>query len=230
MAHQGLNRNQLKYLAVFAMLLDHIGWAFVPTASFAGQLIHAVGRFTAPTMLFFLAEGYVHTRSVPRYAGRLAVFAVLSWIPFSLFEAGTWPTAWFGMIYTMFLGLLGIWFWDRSCWNLPGRLVVIFGLCVLSMYGDWYVMGVLWPLIFFVHRENERIKWLAYGAVALCFCAIALMMSGWRQLFQFGAFLPPLLLRKYNGQPGSKAPFHKWFFYFFYPVHLLFLWWLKTVL
>ena len=28
-----MNRNQLKYIAVFAMLIDHIAWAFVPVAS-----------------------------------------------------------------------------------------------------------------------------------------------------------------------------------------------------
>ena len=26
-----LNRNQLKYLVIAAMLIDHIAWAFVPT-------------------------------------------------------------------------------------------------------------------------------------------------------------------------------------------------------
>ena len=224
------NRNQLKYLAVVAMLLDHIAWAFVPTASLPGQIMHFVGRFTAPTMLFFLAEGYLHTRSVPRYAGRLLLFALLSWAPFSLFDVGFWPAPYFGMIFTMFLGLMGIWIWDRSGWNVVLKFAAIFVLCVLSLFGDWYVMGVLWPLIFFVFHDDEPKKWIAYAAVALCFCAIALRSWGRSQLFQLGALLPPLLLRRYNGEPGSRAPFHKWFFYFFYPAHLLLLWWLKTTL
>ena len=224
------NRNQLKYLAVLTMLLDHIAWAFVPTATLPGQLLHAVGRFTAPTMLFFLAEGYIHTRSVPRYAGRLFLFALLSWPPFSLFEAGTWPAPYFGMIYTMFLGLIGIRIWDRTGLGYGLKLAAIVGLCALSFFGDWYVMGVLWPLFFFIYHNDERKKWTAYIAVALCFCISGLIMSGWRQLFQFGALLPPLLLRRYNGEPGSRAPFHKWFFYVFYPGHLLLLWWLQTVL
>ena len=32
-------------------------------------------------------------------------------------------------------------------------------------------------------------------------------------------FLPFLFL--YNGERGSRNPFHKWFFYLFYPLHLL---------
>lgn len=40
-----LNRNQLKYLVIAAMLIDHIAWAFVPTASLLGQVMHIkIGR------------------------------------------------------------------------------------------------------------------------------------------------------------------------------------------
>ena len=35
-----LNRNQLKYLVIAAMLIDHIAWAFVPTASLLAQVHH----------------------------------------------------------------------------------------------------------------------------------------------------------------------------------------------
>jgi len=132
-----MNRNRLKYLAVLAMLLDHIAWAFVPTASVLGQLMHAVGRLTAPIMLYFLAEGYVHTRSLPRYAGRLALFTLISWVPCSLFDRGTWPTAYFGMIFTMLLGLIAIRVWDDRSLSLAGKAAAIFALCMLSLFGDW---------------------------------------------------------------------------------------------
>ena len=47
-----LNRNQLKYLVIAAMLIDHIAWAFVPTASLLGQVMHIIGRLTGPTMAY----------------------------------------------------------------------------------------------------------------------------------------------------------------------------------
>ena len=61
-----LNRNQIKYIVILAMLIDHIAWAFVPLASWQGQIMHMIGRLTGPTMAYFIAEGYVHTRSMPR--------------------------------------------------------------------------------------------------------------------------------------------------------------------
>ena len=73
-----LNRNELKYLAMAAMLIDHIAWAFVPLNSMPGQLMHFVGRLTGPTMAFFLAEGYIHTRDRKKYGLRLGLFALIS--------------------------------------------------------------------------------------------------------------------------------------------------------
>ena len=67
MKRLSLDRNQIKYLAIIAMLLDHIGMFFLsaglPEAPFpqilAYSLLRVVGRLTAPIMLFFLVEGFL---------------------------------------------------------------------------------------------------------------------------------------------------------------------------
>ena len=64
MERLSMNRNQIKYLVIFAMLIDHIAWAWVPTASPLGQVMHFFGRLTGPTMAYFVAEGYIHTHNV----------------------------------------------------------------------------------------------------------------------------------------------------------------------
>nr|MCR5440839.1 conjugal transfer protein TraX [Lachnospiraceae bacterium]MCR5618746.1 conjugal transfer protein TraX [Lachnospiraceae bacterium] len=66
-----INRNALKYIAIVAMLIDHIAWAFVPTGSVLGQVMHFFGRLTGPTMAYMLYEGYIHTKNVKKYAIRL---------------------------------------------------------------------------------------------------------------------------------------------------------------
>ena len=230
MEQKTLNRNQLKYLAALAMLVDHIAWAFVPTVSVLGELMHIIGRFTAPAMLFFLVEGYVHTGSIKRYAGRIALFALLSWVPCSLFEKGVWPYPYFGMLWTTLLALAALRVWDQSRISRAGKLAVIFGLCALSLLGDWSVYGVLLPLVFLEYRDREKEKWRVYLVACVCFAGTALLISGPGQVFQFGALLAPLLLKRYNGERGSAAAFHKWFFYVFYPAHLLLLWWLTIVI
>lgn len=232
-----LNRNQLKYLVIAAMLIDHIAWAFVPTASLLGQVMHFIGRLTGPTMAYFVAEGYHYTRNVKKYALRLGVFALLSWIPFVYFEYGTLPIViqdgsvqvrpYFGVLYTLLLGLLAIWLWDKGKCPKLVKILGIIGLCVLSIVGDWAIFDVLWCLFLYIFREDAKGKWIAFCCVGFFVCS-PMFIFGWEQLFQIGIFMVPLLIQFcYNGESGSKKPVHKWFFYVFYPAHLLVLGLLK---
>lgn len=251
-----LNRNQIKYVVIAAMLIDHVAWAWVPTASLLGQAMHFIGRLTGATMAFFVAEGYVHTRDVKKYALRLALFALASWPAFCLFEYGVFPVrflpghlsgtgVWcfylsardmtlviypiFGVLYTLFLSLLAVWLWDSGRCPLPVRLAGVAALIYASRYGDWQYFDVLWALCFFIFRDKPRIKWAVFCVIA---AFVYIEFTDWARptasLFQLGVYLVPLLLIFcYNGEGGSKKAWHKWFFYVFYPAHLLILAWLR---
>lgn len=242
-----LNRNQIKYLVIVAMLIDHIAWAFVPTRSVLGQVMHFIGRLTGPTMACFLAEGYLHTRNVKKYAGRLGIFALVSWVPFCLFEfqrlpigyspeKGFWFLPTFGVIYTLFLGLLAIWLWDKGKWPKWCKVLGIIGLCALSVLGDWGVSDVLYPLVLFSYRDQPKKKWFWFSVITLVgntFVFVNALSKGvaiWT-CYTWGVFMVPLLMQFcYNGQGGSRKPIHKWFFYIFYPLHLLVLGLLQILL
>ena len=205
------------------MLIDHIAWGFVPTRSAAGIIMHFIGRLTGPTMAWFLAEGYMHTRSRKRYAIRLGLFALISWAPFSLFETMRWPTMNFGVIYTLFLGFLAIWAWDR----LPGgpwaKRLAVAGLCCLSAFGDWPCFDVLWPLFLFIYRDNRKARLVSFLWVSFfAYLYVVIVSRSWLvAVSNLGIFVVPILMtRVYDGSPGSPHPFHKWFFYAFYPAHL----------
>ena len=73
-----MNRNILKYIAVIAMLCDHISLVFVGMDKPLGVAMRVFGRLTAPIMCYFLVEGYMHTRSKKKYGARLLVFALIS--------------------------------------------------------------------------------------------------------------------------------------------------------
>ena len=77
---RGLNREQLKLIAVIAMTVDHLAWVIWPGYSkdICIVVLHCIGRITAPIMWFFIAEGYYHTRSVKKYALRLLAVAIIS--------------------------------------------------------------------------------------------------------------------------------------------------------
>ena len=75
-----LNSYQLKCIAIITMLIDHIGAVLFPE----NLVLRYIGRISFPIFCFLLAEGFYHTKNVKKYMMRLAVFAVLSEIPYDL--------------------------------------------------------------------------------------------------------------------------------------------------
>ena len=232
-----MNRNQLKYLLIIAMLIDHIAWAFVPTASVLGQVMHFIGRLTGPTMSLLLGEGYYYTRDRKKYALRLGIFALISWIPFSLFETGKPFMPALGMIFSLFIAFLTVWMWDKLKVPKAVKVILVIVACLITILGDWPIFAVLWALFSYIYREKPVSKWVSFGIVAFFEVAaigiLPLLAGGdWtRELFQLGIILVPIVyIVFYGGRKGSNAPVHKWFFYIFYPGHLLILYLMKLAL
>ncbi len=200
------------------MLLDHLAWAFIETASLPGQICHLIGRVTAPVMCYFIAEGYFHTRNIKRYALRLGIFALISWPCYSFFQTGRWFSAQFGMIWTLLTGLLALWSWK----HLPSpflRLSAAAACCILSLWGDWPLVGVLFILVFGLNRQpgvplNKR------QAIGFSILSLGVLVVFPTHLFHLGLFLALPFLALYNGERGGSG-WMKWGFYLFYPLHLL---------
>mgnify|MGYP001020083676 CR=1 FL=1 len=237
----GLSANTLKLIAIVAMVIDHIAWAYVPTASLLGQIMHIIGRLTAPIMCYFVAEGYYHTKNMKKYIGRMAIFAVISHFAFVLEQTGQFPivyrngqidyssTFYTSVIYTLLLGLITLIVWNKNNWSKEMRVTVIILLCILGMFGDWYFISVLWIFFFGIYRENTKKKFIAFSIIGLLVTvtptAFALLEGKtiwWDMLCQFGIYLSIPLLMQYNGTRGGTKNM-KWLFYIFYPLHLIIL-------
>lgn len=235
-----LNRETIKYLAMATMFVNHFTAAFLPPYSLLGILLSDIGYFTAPVMCYFLVEGYRYTRSKRNYAGRLFLFAIISQIPFCLVSTklmtGEPGLRFFGMnmMFTLLL-CFGILVAREKIRNSFLRIAVIVLLFVVSQYSDWSLFAPLYVLLFDRAGEDK-------GRIARAFLIVTLLFGvydfvGWFgflplwqvALHALGVMAGPaaagiVLLFCYSGQPskaGKKAP--KWFFYWFYPVHLLIL-------
>ena len=229
-----LNRNHIKYIAIAAMLVDHIAWLFVKPFTPAWGWMHFFGRITGPAMAVFLAEGYHHTKDVDKYTARLGVFALISWPCYSLMETGRIGPH-FGVIFTLFLAMLALRLSDSEC-HIAIKLAGIAGLCVLSTVGDWAIFDILFALCAHVFYERKALRWGAHcfiSAVSILFIFNDYMSLGWPWQvgwYELGEFLVPLIFCVfYSGEPGSHSAFNKWFFYVFYPLHLLVLWYFASL-
>lgn len=224
-----LNRDCIKYIAVFAMLLDHIAWTFLQFSSPVSQIFHIIGRTTAPIMCFFIAEGYCYTRDKKKYALRLFVFALISQFPWWLMH-GEFFTLSFNMIFTLFLGLIAVHV-EATLENKAGKILLILLLCFASSVCDWSTYAILWCVGFYKYRESNCKKFIWFSAVGILYFALTFFQSQFggavgaygaflSSFFTLGVFLSIPLILLYNGEKGKFAA-SKWAFYIFYPLHIL---------
>ncbi|MFA5523409.1 MAG: TraX family protein [Tissierellales bacterium] len=231
-----ISANTLKIIAIIAMLIDHIAWAFVPTASLLGQIMHMIGRLTAPIMCYFIAEGYHHTHNLKKYAIRLGIFALISHVPFIYFETGKLPIYYSNgihfvfhtsVMYTLFLGLIALIVWNNQKLKNYTKKLLIALICIASLPGDWVFLAVLWILVFGINHGNIKKQMIGFSMVSVIL-VLNSVISGingiwWRPIFQLGVYFAIPLLSRYNGKLGysKNNKWMKWLFYIFYPLHLL---------
>ncbi len=243
-----LNSFQIKLIAILAMLLDHIAWKFLPLDSVSGQCLHLVGRTTAPVMCFFLTEGYHHTRNLRKYFMRLGVFALISHFAFVYFETGKWlAPCKSSVIAALLLSLMCVHVWhcappENAALNRdihfgfplhPAfRLPVIALLALTATTCDWGIFAVLFTMTFeLARRYGQKAQARAYVLAALCYIITRwnLLSGGLSSIktyfYAIGVLLPVPLLLIYNGKRGGGAfaDKFKWFFYIFYPAHMIIL-------
>lgn len=239
----GLSANTLKIIAAAAMLIDHIAWCFVEKYSFSGQVMHIIGRFTAPIMCFFIAEGFYYTKNVKKYLLRLGIFAVISWFPYVFLEKSTFPVYFYNgrlffipyqsVIFTLFLGLLTLVIIHSDKLKKPLKIPILAIITVLSFLGDWPVFAILWIVIFDAFRGDFRMQAVFFTIssviILVLFYGIINQAPIITYFFQFGVLLALVPLYFYNGKRGKGGRFGKWFFYIFYPLHMLILGILKII-
>ena len=146
-----LNRDVIKYIAMFTMLLNHISHMFLAEGSMTAFVFEYAGYFTAPTMCYFLVEGYAYTRSKKRYGLRLLAFALLSQIPYRLaFGFGN-----LNMLYTLLCCFLILVVREKvPGWGLRTTLSIC--LTLATVVGDWALMAPVFTIMFYDSRGERR--------------------------------------------------------------------------
>ena len=217
----------LKMIALLTMICDHVGYTLFP----GFLVLRAVGRLAFPIYAFLVAEGYRKTSNPNKYAMRLAIFAVISEIPFDMVFFNS-PLYMEGqnVFLTLLLGLLAVMTYDRLTKRRMQAAAMISVLaCALAasvLKTDYEFVGVLMIFVFFVCKDNtSKAVWITVLAAANAATQILsaevigydILFWGGLQLLEIAA-LP--IIFSYNGKLGPRL---KYFFYAAYPVHLLIL-------
>ena len=198
------------------MLIDHAGHGLFPSLTW----MRMVGRLAFPIFAFMISEGYFHTRDIKRYAVRLCAVALISEIPFDLFNEGLFfDYSARNTCFTLLIGLLVLYFSENMniSWQISKSLVIAAGMIIAELFHtDYGAMGVALIVIFYNLRD-KRVKALICMAAINLFYGLLSMAFGYLPLQVLaGAAAVPIYF--YNGEKGRPA---KYLFYVFYPAHLI---------
>ena len=211
-------------------------------------ILRDIGRTAFPIYCFLIVEGLMYTRSRGRYLRNLILFALLSELPFDLalpenltdmvssdipvvlYESRAYIMEHQNVFFTLAIGLAACWAVDAIRQRLgmrPATVLAVFPIGIFACYladilhTDYHGIGVLMILFFYLFR------WIRIGAAALGYTVLSsgLMMEEW----SFPGFIAMLF---YNGKRGflGRSAVGKYFFYLYYPAHLLFFYYLRIMI
>ena len=211
-----MNRVQLKIFAVLMMLLDHIAIFFINPENYLYSIFRCFGRITAPLMIYLLVEGFIYTSSHLKYGLRLFLIGIASQIPYAL----CFHNYHLNFLLELFLIFSILVFLQKK------KYLLILILLPLSVLFDWGIVAPIIAITFYCLKSQLKFQLAAYTLISLIWSSyqIFFLNSELSVLWWFGMFLVLPLLVIYNHKQGVKNFFTKWFFYIFYPLHLLCIW------
>lgn len=222
----GISGAVLKWLAIITMTIDHVGVGLINTYNRMSMLdlsglyrmSRLIGRLAFPIFVFLIVQGYQHTSDLRKYLMRLFIFALISEVPFDLMSSNQLVNMGHqNIFFTLFIGVAGL-AWlehlertDKIIEQFLPLILAVLAAVLWNVDYGWY--GILF--IFGVGTlRNNKIGQTLFGVV----------MGTAQMVTASVAFLP---IWFYNGERGRQ---NKWFFYLYYPAHLLLIYLLRQYL
>ncbi len=141
----------LKIIGILTMLCDHTGDAIIGHFSF----LNLIGRIAFPIFAFQIVQGYMHTHNVKNYAFRLFSFACISQVPFMLFLSIFYDTYYLNIFFTLLLGIICLYGYDKIKNKYLGILFAIL-ICIVAHFiqVDYGAYGVIIIFLFYIFNKT----------------------------------------------------------------------------
>ncbi len=213
-----LSGNMLKIIAAISMLIDHIGYMFFPDVI----IFRIIGRLAFPIFAFMIAEGCRYTKNKRWYFLTIFILALICQYAYFYSEGEMY----LGVLVTFSLSIAlilsfqyclkalgqGLYI-NALLFPLSVMLVYIFTLYFEIDYGFW---GIMLPLFASaIPPEDEYSRKINVALFTVGVFILSLSLGG---IQYYSLYASPLLLM-YSGKRGKCKM--KYFFYVFYPLHLI---------
>ena len=222
-----LTSNHLKLIGALAMVLDHMGVIFFPQL----LIFRILGRLAFPIFAYLIVEGCRYTSHKLRYFLRMAGLATVCQVGYGVYS-GDWRELNVLVTFSIAILLIYILQWLANSFLFGGRViecVLSTALLALALVGvvlldewvdlDYGAVGCILPLFaalpYAFLKTGKQAKWQSLLLFGVGLALLSLADGGVQPACL--AVLP--LLALYSGERGKWRS--KYFFYVFYPVHLL---------
>lgn len=228
-----LSGNILKLLAAVFMVVDHVGIMFFP-----GRLIfRIIGRLAMPIFAFMIAEGARYTRNKVKYILMIGGLGFLCQLGYYVFAQDLYMCIL--VTFTLAIAMIYALGFFKKCLfsdkvDIPGKIfsALPFIVSVIVVYFintkldiDYGFYGCLLPVFasLFDFRGIDlpkKAEWLdsVYMRIGSLAVGLVLLSANLTGVFWWSLLAIPLLLL-YSEKRGRLNL--KYFFYIFYPVHLV---------
>ncbi len=212
-------RDGLKLIAIAVMTLDHISSVFFPLSFWPYEICQFLGDFTIVIMCYFIVQGVKYTHSVLHYALRMLFWALFSQVPFSLLFGKR-----LNVIFTLLASMLAVVLIDRK--GIVYGLIALIIYFPISLIADWSMIAPSFALVYYYTEKYQRRKISLMLIPLACFFFRSLLYSGTmldHATTSASVFLSSILVYFIGARADRKAKgiIPGFFFYAYYPVHLL---------
>lgn len=215
----------LKWIALIAMVIDHIGLLFFPEEN----VFRVIGRISFPIFAYLIAEGSFKTRNRKRYLIRLWFFALLAQVPymiaFDIMELNILFTLFAGLLlihlgwsYAMLIFVFLIWFPIPISYGWWGVfLIMMFATFRKKAEGDYYEEGKIARFM----PKSTALTHIVLTAFLSVFTCLYVWIDGMPTYQLFAVLGIAMSLFFPQIKQTAYLETHKYFFYIFYPAHLI---------
>lgn len=232
----------LKYTAIITMLINHTCIIFMNHYEYRGFWYYFqwyVTRISFVLFAFLLSEGMYRTKNRYNYILRLAVFAIITELPYDYcFKGVVYKPHDFNTLFTLFLGAVAIELIEKyeSVWK---RLIVFIAITIIGYYLSYNLVGLGIILSFYFFRKKPVLMFFLVAILLALYYPLAkfdtlpeygyniinyLMHFNWKGKLTncelIGGIFAFPLISLYKGEKGNnKLP--SIMFYIIYPLHMM---------
>lgn len=234
-----LNGNVLKFTACITMLIDHMGLILFPES----DAMRIIGRISFPIFAFMIAEGCRYTRNKLKHFLMIFGLGVICQLAYIVTDPGS-GLSYMNILITFSFSIITIYclqLFKKQIFSENKSVMKILGAALLflaSVIGvyifesvidiDYGFCGAMLPVFasLFMFDPNSSIpvqKNLDKNFIhVICLTlGLAVLFFESQNVFKYYALIAILPLLFYSGRKGRLNT--KYFFYIFYPAHLVIL-------